>query len=72
MKIAETPDNAARIVHIALVDQKIQDPYDQNATEPQHAMRRWFSQPIEHIQNEHLDFKEQWLQLVDTAFSYYQ
>jgi hypothetical protein len=71
MKILQTPDNVARIAHITLVDQQVQERYDHIATDPHHALRRWFSQAIKNIQNEPLGFKEQWLQLVDAAFLYY-
>jgi hypothetical protein len=71
MKIINTPDNVSRINHTALVDQQIQERYDSYHHDPQIELRRWFSQELPTIQNETLDFKEQWLQLVDTAFTYY-
>jgi hypothetical protein len=71
-KIISTPNNASGIVHIALVDQQIQERYDQFAAEPHHQeMNRWFLQPIDELHGEPLDSKEQWIQIVDTAFHYF-
>ena len=71
MKILNTPDNASRIAHTALVDQQIQERYDDHNHDPRIDLRRWFSKNLQDIQNETLDFKEQWLQLVDAALTYY-
>jgi predicted aminopeptidase len=71
MKILSTPDNASRIAHIALVDQKLQERYDQFDNTPQRGMNRWFSQPIDQLLGEPLDSKEQWIQIVGAAFHYF-
>jgi hypothetical protein len=34
-------------------------------------LQRWFAQPVDHVALETLDFKQQWLELVDTALEYY-
>jgi hypothetical protein len=71
MKIAETPDNASRLVHMSLLDEQIQTRYVQNANDPQPELRHWFSQTMQSVQTETQDFKEQWIQMVDTAIGYF-
>ena len=71
MKIAETPDNASRIAHMLLLDLQIQTRYEQYDDDPQPEMRRWFSQTMQSVQTETQDFKEQWIQMVDTASGYF-
>jgi hypothetical protein len=60
MKIAETEDNASRLAHMSLLDERIQ-------TE----LHRWFASTMQSIQTETQDFKEQWIQMVDTALEYF-
>jgi hypothetical protein len=71
MKIADTPDNASRLAHMLLLDDRIQTRYEQNATEPIPELHRWFSPTMQSLQTETQDFKEQWIQMVDTALGYY-
>jgi hypothetical protein len=71
MKIAETPDNASRLAHMALLDDQIQTRFEQYEDNPLPELRRWFSQPMQSIQTETEDFKEQWIQMVDTASKYF-
>jgi hypothetical protein len=71
MKIAETPDNASRLAHMVLLDAQIQTRYEQNDNDPQPELRRWFSQTMQSVQTETQDFKEQWIQMVDTATGYF-
>jgi hypothetical protein len=71
MKIADTPDNASRLAHMLLLDQQIQERYNTHTPNTRLELRRWFSQPIDSVQAETLDFKEQWIQMVDSAHRYY-
>jgi hypothetical protein len=71
MKIAETPDNASRLAHMSLLDEQIQTQFEQHKNNPLPELRRWFSQPMQSIQTETEDFKEQWIQMVDTAIEYF-
>jgi hypothetical protein len=71
MKIAETPDNASRLAHMSLLDDQIQIRYDQHDNDPLPELQRWFSQPMPSVQTETQDFKEQWIQMVDTARGYF-
>jgi hypothetical protein len=71
MKIADTPDNASRLAHMLLLDQQIQERYNTHTPNTRPDLRRWFLQPIDSVQAETLDFKEQWIQMVDSAHRYY-
>jgi hypothetical protein len=71
MKIAETEDNASRLAHMSLLDERIQTRYEQYETDPIPELHRWFASTMQSIQTETQDFKEQWIQMVDTALEYF-
>ena len=71
MKIANTLDNESNLAHMLLLDQKVQDRYEKYATDPRPELSRWFAQTIQSVQEENQDFKEQWIQFVDSALGYY-
>jgi hypothetical protein len=71
MKIADTLDNASRLAHMLLLVQQIQERYNTHTPNTRLELRRWFSQPIDSVQDETLDFKEQWFQMANSANQYY-
>jgi hypothetical protein len=71
MKIAETQDNASRLAHMYLLDKQIQTRFEQHKNTPLPELHRWFSQPMQSIQTQTKNFKEQWIQMVDTALEYF-
>jgi hypothetical protein len=54
------------------LDEQIQEHFNHFHTDPIAELQRWFTQPINHIALETLDFKKQWLEIVDSALNYYQ
>jgi hypothetical protein len=72
MKIVDTMDSQALIVQMNALDIQIQERFDRFHTTPIPAMQRWFSQPANTVALESLDFKQQWLNMVDAAWTFYQ
>jgi hypothetical protein len=72
MKIVDTPDSQALISLMTELDIKIQTRFTRFQEQPIQAMQRWFNQPPLILALETVDFKQQWIELVDSAWAHYQ
>jgi hypothetical protein len=72
MKIVDTIDSQSLITQMAALDLQVQDRFNCFHDKPVPAMQRWFSQPANTVALETLDFKQQWLNMVDAARTFYQ
>ena len=70
MKILETPDSQSLLALTAKLDTQIQARF--NCFQDHHipAMQRWFSQPPTILTLETVDFKQQWIELVGSAWNH--
>jgi hypothetical protein len=72
MKILETPDSHALLTQMTILDLQIQERFTSFQADPIPELQRWFAQPANHVALETLDFKEQWIEFVDSALKYYR
>jgi hypothetical protein len=71
MKILDTPDSQSLLAQMTVLDEQIQERFTCFHTDPIPELQRWFAQPVDHVALETLDFKKQWLEIVDSALNYY-
>jgi hypothetical protein len=57
---------------MTVLDEQIQERFTRFHTDPIPELQCWFAQPVDHVALETLDFKKQWLEMVDSALNYYQ
>jgi hypothetical protein len=72
MKIVDSNDSQSLIVQMAALDIQVQERFNRFHDNPLPAMQRWFSQLANTVALESLDFKQQWLNMVDAAWAFYQ
>jgi hypothetical protein len=72
MKILDTPDSQSLLAQMTVLDVQIQARFYSFYNDPIPEMQRWFAQPADHVALETLDFKQQWLKIVDSALKYYR
>jgi hypothetical protein len=72
MKILDNPDSQSLLAQMIVLDAQIQERFNQFADDPIPELQHWFAQPADHIAFETLNFKQQWLELVDSALEYYR
>jgi hypothetical protein len=71
MQIMDTVDSLSLLAQMIALDEQVQACFTRHQENPIRAMHRWFSQPATSVASETLDFKEQWLEMVDAAWTYY-
>jgi hypothetical protein len=73
MKIVNTIDSQSLIAQMAALNLQVQDRCNCFHDTPIPAMQQWFSQPANTVALvETLHFKQQWLDMVDAAWTFYQ
>jgi hypothetical protein len=72
MKILEIPDSQSLLAQMTVLDEQIQARFTSFHTDPIPELQQWFAQPVDHVALETLDFKKQWLEIVDSALNYYR
>jgi hypothetical protein len=70
MKILDTPDSQSLIALMTELDLQIQAHFTRFYDQPIPVMQRWFNQPPHIIALETADFKQQWIELVDSAWAH--
>jgi hypothetical protein len=71
-KTLESPDSQSLLAQMTVLDQQIQEHFTSFHTAPIPELQHWFARPVDHVALEPLDFKKQWLEMVDSALNYYQ
>jgi hypothetical protein len=69
MKILDTPDSQSLIALMTELDLQIQAHSTRFHDQPIPAMQRWFNQPPHIVALKTVDFKQQWIELVDYAWA---
>jgi hypothetical protein len=73
IKILDTPDSQSLIALMSELDLQIQARFNRFHDQPIPAMqRRWFNQPPHIVALETVDFKQQWIELVDSACAHHR
>jgi hypothetical protein len=71
MKIINTPDSQTLLALSTHLDKQIQARFTRFHDQPILEMQRWFSQPAHIVALETVDFKQQWIEMVDTAWAFH-
>jgi hypothetical protein len=71
MKIINTSDSQSLLALSTDLDVKIQARFTRFLDQPILEMRRWFSQPAHIVALETVDFKQQWIEMVDSAWAFH-
>jgi hypothetical protein len=71
MKILDTPDSQSLIALMTELDLQIQARFTRFYNQPIPAMQRWFNHPSHIVPLETADFKQQWIELVDSAWAHH-
>jgi hypothetical protein len=71
MQILDTPDSQSLIALMTKLDLQIQARFTRFHDQPIPAMQRWFNQPPHIVALETVDFKQQWIKLVDSAWAHH-
>jgi hypothetical protein len=70
-KILDTPESQSLLALMNELDLQIQSRFNKFHDRPIPAMQRWFNQPMHIVALETVDFKQQWIELVDSAWAHY-
>jgi hypothetical protein len=67
MKILDTPDSQTFLTEITKMVTQIHAIFSRFYDNPIPNMQRWFNQPAHVVALETVDFKQQWIEMVDSA-----
>jgi hypothetical protein len=72
MKVVDKPDSQSLLAQMTVLDKHIQAHFHRFHEDPAPEMQQWFAQPVNTVAHKTLDLKQQWLEMVDSAWKCYQ